>query len=120
MTNLVIALAIASCIAAVWVSFEILMRQRRYSKMLRKRGITINELTNLRSQGTIVLDYVYGRSIGIGSPVVWFNDMSGIPAESVGGVLETSRLVDIPILGRTLDGLKRYFPGMTILESTTI
>ena len=114
-----IAMAIAIVLVLLLVTYVGVVRgdEHRFAKELHKRGVKPDTIQDYDGeQGFLLFDYVYGGSIGIGSPVVWW--CTGSESESLN--FYTIQLVDLPKSRRTLPDVRQLFPGKHIVESTTL
>ena len=115
--DLLISISIVFAIAVFWLVGAVLLTRFRWKRAVQRRGVGVDEIK--RSQGVLIVDYVYGRSIGLGSTVVWWNEATEHP-KADRQVSFTSRVVDLPRHQRDLASVKRLFPKYTVLESTTL
>lgn len=117
MTDVSLSLVVALFVVAVAIVFSAFGNVRRFRSEVRKRGIspvTISEYDP--DQGFLVVDYVYGGSIGVGSPVVWWSP----PCAQDGIDFYSIQLVDLPKSERTAKSVKDRFPGKIVVESTAL
>jgi hypothetical protein len=117
MINWIIVGMIVFGIAVVWTTIHWLGNIVRFRRFAYERGVTTAEL---EQSGTLILDYVYGASIGIGSPIVWYNPPADSTEASTETISDRTKIVLIPIDCRNLQIVQTRFPGVRIIESTTL
>ena len=113
MTNFAIAIGILCVLGIVWLVLTSLIDRFRWNKLLKRRGISVDEIKSL--QGTLIIDYVYALSMGFGSPVVWWNFQ--LNDEKID---DSSRIVDLPPKKRDYQTIAEMFPLATVIESYTL
>jgi|694.fasta_scaffold05579_3 hypothetical protein len=117
MINLIVVGMIVLCIVVAWTTSHWLGNTVRFRRVARERGVTLAEI---EPSGTLILDYVYGASIGIGSPILWYNPPADSRHGSADMISDRTRIVLISAESRNLQTLKTQFPGVRIIESTTL
>lgn len=117
MISSVIAGTIVFGTAVAWTVSHWLGNSARFRRVAHERGVTLEELDR---SGTLILDYVYGASIGIGSPIVWYNPPTDSKDASGEMISDRTRIVLISAKSRNLQTLKNQFPEFRIVESTTL
>jgi len=117
MKDWVVVSTVVLIIAAAWATIQRIGTSYRFRQLIRRRGISTNEID---SSGTLILDFVYGASLGIGSPIVWYNPPLD-PTEACSDMItDRTRIVDIEPTTRSFETLRTQFPGVRIIESTTL
>lgn len=119
MINGIIIGLIILCIFVAWIVANGLAASSRFRRLCRERGIQPSEIL-VSDSGTLILDYVYGASIGIGSPVVWYNPPINPANDSSDIISERSKIVIVSPTKLNLEILRSLFPGVRIIESTTL
>ena len=73
LTDLAITVAIVFFILFLWIGASTLLGQFQYRRLLKVRGMTFDALQRTSpDDGTIIIDYVFGRAAGIGNIVIWW------------------------------------------------
>ena len=117
MINGVIIGMIVLGIAVAWATSHWLESSARFRRFTHERGVTLEEI---EQSGTLIIDYVHGASIGIGSPIIWYNPPADSKEASAEMISDRTRIVLLPAESRNLQTLKTQFPGVRIIESTTL
>jgi hypothetical protein len=108
-------------LAVMWLVTSIALRYRRFAAVGAQRGITIAAIASERGRGMLVYDCVYGRSIGLGSPVVWWLDECNESDEVESRELRNAKLVvDIPARFRSVECLTVLAPHVRICERVRV
>jgi len=116
----IVVLIIIGLISA-YLAASRLFEQARFRKVIAKRGMTCEALQNTRpEEGTIIVDYVYGRSMGIGMPIIWWTPKLAEQGGWCEDIIDVSRVVDLPAGLRNSSELKARFPDHHIVESNTL
>jgi hypothetical protein len=116
-----IALGLTGCIVIGWVIVEQIRQRYIVSRFLRERGMTLSELERQEpNSGTVLLDHVYGRSIGLPAPTVWWTPHDTEQPYPCDIVTERSKLIDAPKSVRNVMILKKRFGQFPILESNCL
>ncbi len=113
---IVVSLVVLGIVVA-WATIQGRSSHYRFRRFIRERGIRTNEV---KTTGTLILDYVYGASIGIGSPIVWYNPPMDPTEACAEMITDRTRIVFIEPRSRSLESLRTQFPGVKIVESTTL
>jgi hypothetical protein len=102
-----------------WIFVDQMIRRFRCRRILRSRGIRPEQVKNCQSV-TLILDHVYGASIGLGAPTVWLNDSISKANDDATLIVDSSKILLVSKTKRNIDALRELFPGARIVESTTI
>lgn len=117
MTDLSLSFVVVLFIVVCAIAFAALGKARRFRAEVRKRGISPHAIDAYEpDQGFLVVDYVYGGSTGIGSPVVWWSEPCPVDCIDFYSI----KLVDLPKAERTRKSIKERFPDKIVVESTTL
>ena len=120
-TELAIVSIVVIGLALLWIVGERIRQDFIRRRFLRERGMTFDELeSQSEGSGTLLLDYVYGRSLGLPTPTIWWTPHSPGQPYPCDVVIDKSKFVDAPAESRDISFLRQRFGKIRILESTSL
>lgn len=119
--EIAITLGLVGCILIAWLSIERIRQRFILNRLLRERGMTLGDLEEQEpNSGTVLLDHVYGRSIGLPAPTIWWTPHESGQPYPCDIVIQESKLIDAPKSVRNVVTLEERFGQFPILESNCL
>jgi len=112
-----IAAGIVVVICFVWVTGSICSSRLRYRHRLNEKGTTLEHIMASPDRGVLVYDPAYGRSVGLGAPIVWW--LESVREEVTSEDLASAHLVRLPVVIGSLEDLRRVSGELPIRTRIT-
>ena len=120
MNDYIIAILAALTCVIAWTVGAATISRWRYFRRLKANGVSLEYVAARERVGTLVYDSVYGASIGIGSPVVWFLEGLSSIDQVETTTLAGAPLVDLPIHLRSVAALQAIGPHLQVCDRVAI